>query len=355
MGGSLGVLGSQKVRLSVIVPVYNVAPYLRGCLDSIVAAVEKCVSEVRDTPEVEVICVDDGSTDGSGEIQDEYAKRYHFFVSRHLPSNKGVSVSRNTAIDLARGDWVAFVDADDEVSEDWFAHALGVIEVYQESDLVHFKTIVSIWDEKDRGEAVARAKREKVQSPSSYMGRHARERALNIFAREGWPVRNFIRRSCLAGVKFSDGLRIKEDVVFFLEVALRLKTMITTDFPGYFYTRREGSAVMRRRKDADSVAFGNALLELGRRYQAEDLWRAITVAQGYDFVQWADERDPSEPYDVEHCAIRDVWRRLLREGGDHLSEMYFWWRIAIRHWLKTGDLSWAHRIRRVREWMGRFI
>ena len=112
---------------------------------------------------------------------------------------------------------------------------------------------------------------------------------------------------------------------------------------------------MRRRKDADSVAFGNALLELGRRYQAEDLWRAITVAQGYDFVQWADERDPSEPYDVEHCAIRDVWRRLLREGGDHLSEMYFWWRIAIRHWLKTGDLSWAHRIRRVREWMGRFI
>ena len=54
MGGSLGVLGSQKVRLSVIVPVYNVAPYLRGCLDSIVAAVEKCSGEVRDTSEVEV-------------------------------------------------------------------------------------------------------------------------------------------------------------------------------------------------------------------------------------------------------------------------------------------------------------
>ena len=66
--------------MSVIVPVYNIAPYLRGCLDSIVAAVEKCSGEARDTSEVEVICVDDGSTDGSGAIQDEYAKRYHFFV-----------------------------------------------------------------------------------------------------------------------------------------------------------------------------------------------------------------------------------------------------------------------------------
>lgn len=77
MGGAHRIWSvEKKVKLSIIVPVYNVAPYLRACLDSLVAASEKVKSEKGVSAEVEVICVDDGSTDGSAEILDEFQSEY---------------------------------------------------------------------------------------------------------------------------------------------------------------------------------------------------------------------------------------------------------------------------------------
>ena len=89
--------------ISIIVPVYNVAPYLRQCLDSLVNQTYK---------ELEIICVNDGSTDGSLQILEEYAgmdERVKV-ISR---ANKGISASRNEALDVASGEWTMFVDSDD--------------------------------------------------------------------------------------------------------------------------------------------------------------------------------------------------------------------------------------------------
>ena len=94
------------MKLSVIVPVYNVAPYLRECLDSLLA--QTCA-------DWEAVCVDDGSTDGSGAILDEYAANDPRFRVIHQ-KNAGVSAARNAAIDVAKGEWIAFLDADDAVS-----------------------------------------------------------------------------------------------------------------------------------------------------------------------------------------------------------------------------------------------
>ncbi len=92
---------------SIIIPVYNVAPYLRECLDSVLA---------QTFTDWEAICVDDGSADGSGAILDEYAAKDKRFRVIHQ-KNAGVSVTRNVALDLARGDWVSFLDADDLLAE----------------------------------------------------------------------------------------------------------------------------------------------------------------------------------------------------------------------------------------------
>lgn len=91
-------------KVSVIVPVYNTEKYLARCIDSILA---------QTFTDFELILVDDGSTDNSGKICDEYAQKDSRIVVIHK-ENGGVSSARNKGIDVAQGDWISFVDSDDE-------------------------------------------------------------------------------------------------------------------------------------------------------------------------------------------------------------------------------------------------
>ena len=103
-------------KLSIIIPVYNERLYLRRCLDSIKVA-------EADLHDVEIIVIDDASTDGSAEICDEYKDRVGFVVKHHK-TNWGVSMARNHGLALASGDFVTFLDSDDEMSKDGVAHML---------------------------------------------------------------------------------------------------------------------------------------------------------------------------------------------------------------------------------------
>ena len=90
--------------LSVIIPVYNAEPYLRRCIDSVIA------QDMRG--EMEVLLIDDGSKDGSGTICDEYAKKHDWIRVFHIP-NGGVGNARNYGLEQVKGDYFTFVDADD--------------------------------------------------------------------------------------------------------------------------------------------------------------------------------------------------------------------------------------------------
>lgn len=90
-------------KYSFIIPIYNVEDYLRQCLDSIVT---------QQFDDYEAILIDDGSTDSSSVICDEYAERYSQLKAIHK-ENGGVSSARNAGLDVAKGEWIWFVDADD--------------------------------------------------------------------------------------------------------------------------------------------------------------------------------------------------------------------------------------------------
>lgn len=93
----------KKFKVSVIIPVYNAGKYLRDCLDSVIS------QTLRD---IEIICVNDGSTDDSLVILEEYIQK-DSRISVINQINKGVSVARNNAIEIARGEYIAFLDSDD--------------------------------------------------------------------------------------------------------------------------------------------------------------------------------------------------------------------------------------------------
>lgn len=112
-------------RISVIIPVYNVAEYLGGAIESILN------QEYCDT---EILLIDDGSTDGSDKICDEYGARHANIQVIHKP-NGGVSSARNIGLDNAQGEWIAFLDADDKLSPETFALCEPYLDDY---DIIRF-------------------------------------------------------------------------------------------------------------------------------------------------------------------------------------------------------------------------
>lgn len=96
------------MKFSIIMPVFNAAPYLRDCLDSIIAQTVK---------DFECVCVNDGSTDGGDVILDEYAKRDSRIKVFHQ-ENKGVAAARQLGLDSSKGAWITWVDPDDWVDSD---------------------------------------------------------------------------------------------------------------------------------------------------------------------------------------------------------------------------------------------
>jgi len=100
----------MNIKVSIIVPVYNVEKYLRQCLDSLIN---------QTLQEIEIICVDDGSTDNSSNILSDYAQKDSRIIV-HRQENQGLANARNAGLKLANGEYIGFVDSDDFVDIDFF-------------------------------------------------------------------------------------------------------------------------------------------------------------------------------------------------------------------------------------------
>lgn len=98
------------IKVSIIVPVYNVEKYLEKCLDSLINQTLK---------DIEIICVNDGSTDNSQKILEKYSKKDNRITIINQ-DNAGLSVARNSGIDIAKGEYIGFVDSDDWVDLNFY-------------------------------------------------------------------------------------------------------------------------------------------------------------------------------------------------------------------------------------------
>lgn len=105
-------------KISLIVPIYNTREYLRKCLDSMI---------LQTYPNMEFVCINDGSTDGSGDILDEYAKKDKRIVAIHQ-NNMGESAARNVGLQVMTGDYFGFMDCDDWIEPDMYGTLIEALE-----------------------------------------------------------------------------------------------------------------------------------------------------------------------------------------------------------------------------------
>lgn len=250
------------MRFSVIIPVYNAGRYLRECLDSVLA---------QTFSDWEAICVDDGSTDDSGFVLDEYASRDNRFRIVHQ-KNAGVWAARNVALDIAKGDWITFVDADDRIRPRWFEESMQIAEMFH-PDLIRQRTT---WDHSNEGVTM-------------FEGPAAAEWAWKTLSEFGYLWMCFIRKDVISKLRFRPVINCKEDGIFLMELIPGLRKVCQGSFGGYEYRTFEGSLTKKNRRVEQCVAYLNAYKEI-----------------------WLTQRDWTKT-----VGISDLVRRRLRQGADH--------------------------------------
>lgn len=202
------------MRFSIIIPVYNAAPYLRTCLDSVLA---------QTFADWEAICVDDGSTDGSGAILDEYAAKDPRFRVVHQ-ANGGEGAARNAALSVAKGEWVVFLDSDDLIKEDLLQFVVEQSKLHPRAEMVTYVAECfedgSLPDWRPRFDDEPRLLSVETELPSelAWYG-------IWCFA---------VRRERLKGLAFQD-FKLGEDLVYVFQVLLRVHEVVLTKEVKYGY------------------------------------------------------------------------------------------------------------------------
>lgn len=222
--------------ISVVIPVYKSEEYLRRCVDSVLA---------QTISELELILVDDGSPDGSGSICDEYAAKDSRVKVIHQ-ENAGVSAARNAGMDLASGDYLAFVDSDDFVGPDMYEALLRVAEDTG-ADVVECNYQFGQWENQDSGKVCVDTGLEALKK-AFFQDRYGDGHSI-------CPCTKLIARRLYQKVRFLVGCSIAEDVLFCARLYALSEKAAKLDKTFYTYYQSEGSAMRGgyRVRNADEV------------------------------------------------------------------------------------------------------
>ncbi len=304
---------------SVIVPVYNVEPYLMQCLNSLVQQTCK---------DAEIIVVDDGSTDASGDICDEFAASYSFISVIHQ-KNQGLAGARNAGMDCARGEWICFVDADDWVDTDML-ELLQMHILASDADLYRFG-----YQSIDESGAPQRdhsmAKKPTLFSLSDETTRfrfYFKDFSRTVRVWAGAYRRSIIEEHNLYFV--DEKLIYAEDMLFNFQYMLYANAMLYLPDILYNYRLREGSLTHITDFEMRLVRVGTLLEMAYQTVAAEDLplFRQYFYYLYFRFLNRFIVRDARDLDDFQIRRVLDTLAkqsfyrtniRLIREHNDTLS------------------------------------
>lgn len=211
--------------ISVIVPVYKVEPYLNTCIRSITE---------QTYHNLEILLVDDGSPDRSGEICDEWAAKDHRIKVIHK-ENGGGGLARNTALDAAKGELIAFVDSDDYIAPDMFSYLYGLMDT--DTDIAECGYVETL---DGNAEFPVTEEKTAVYSAVEAMHEHIQD---TVFRQLIW--NKLYRRETVGDVRFPVGTKI-DDEFFTYRVLGNARKLVLSNRVCYAY-RQQPDSVMHQK------------------------------------------------------------------------------------------------------------
>lgn len=233
----------EEIRLSIIVPVYNAQLYLEECIDSL---------EKQTVLKRQIILVDDGSTDASGEICDQLQKKYNDVQVIHT-ENGGSAKARNVGLSVAKGTYLGFVDSDDYIAPNMYELMIQMLEKY-DADIAccnwyrHF-------DEPGKQYRLEEDVHCKIKEEQSFETQACMKR---LFLNEGMtysPCDKVYKRCLFDGVFFPEDAMYAEDIPCIYQVLKRAKRVVHTGETLYFYRVSTGSKTQSKFQKGQMLSF----------------------------------------------------------------------------------------------------
>lgn len=276
---------ADKYRFSIVVPVYQVEAYLEKCVHSLLRQ-----KDMED--KIEILLVDDGSKDKSGEMCDAFAENYPGVKVLHK-ENGGLSSARNYGIDRALGTYILFVDSDDYI-EDCTCQRLGkILELYGDVDVIGFN---GIEETESRLLKLRRFPAEKIQimNGQDYLRVRYQQRNMNV---QSWLYcyrREFLNTNKL---RFKEGI-LHEDVELTPRLLLAAQRVVEVPDVFYHYVVRENSISTKKNKEKN----------------IKDLFAALK-----NQCKMADMLEPELGRWMKDAAL-DSWLNMIQEARMYRAE-----------------------------------
>ncbi len=309
------------MQVTIITPVYKVEAYLARCIESILA---------QTMPDFELLLIDDGSPDRSGEICDRYAIQDDRIRVFHT-HNGGVSKARNLGLNEAKGDFIVFIDSDDWVAPN---HLEQFLSNGLRSDGIAFSNFTRVWKNGDtRTDHIPDCIVD--NDPTACRRLIVDLLRMNCF---GWGCCKIYAREVIEThhIRFDEACNFAEDELFTAQYCLYIRQIISHSTPTYFYRLVEGSLTHQRRSPEQKISDWAHVLRSYEQMGYSDEMLYLVLRRHSSRLRSVLMREVSR---ADLCTVqmviqaqRDVWnkyRKIVRLA--YMSQFRDWRKYLIGH------------------------
>ena len=304
----------NDIKVSVIIPVYNVAKYLEQCLQSVAD------QTLRD---IEVICVDDGSTDNSFEIVKKFAEKDSRFIAVQQ-ANGGAGAARNNGLRRARGKYLSFLDSDDFFDEKMLQEAYECAEKHS-ADFVVFQSDQFYEDQNEYKNVSWTLRYAEVPPYQPFSRRAMTDNIFKVFVGWAWD-KLYNRQFVLDNNLWFQEQRTSNDMLFvFSAVAIAKRIAYVEKGKILVHQRRDSSDSLSKTREKSWDCFYKALIALRERLYAEGIYEEVEkdyINYALHFSLWNLNTIAQPTYDKLLDKLTNEWWAELGIAGRDKSYFY---------------------------------